>query len=68
MQRYNVNAAGVYKSDDGPWVWRDDAIALEAENKRLRSILAREVDDGRPEVDDIGVDAWIEQALKGNDR
>lgn len=37
---------------------------LEAENKRLREILAREVDDGRAAVDDIGIEAWIEQALK----
>lgn len=37
---------------------------LQAENKRLREILAREVDDGRAEVDDIGVEAWIDQALK----
>lgn len=38
---------------------------LEAENKKLREILRREIDDGRAEVDDIGVEAWIEQALKG---
>ena len=37
---------------------------LEAENKKLREILAREVDDGRAEVDDIGIETWIEQALK----
>lgn len=40
---------------------------LEAENKGLRAILKREIDDGRAEVDDIGADAWIEQALSGVD-
>lgn len=39
---------------------------LQAENKKLREILVREVDDGRAEVDDIGIDAWLEQALKGD--
>jgi len=37
---------------------------LQAENKRLREIIAREVDVGRADVDDIGIDAWIEAALK----
>ncbi len=37
---------------------------LQAENKQLRKIIVREVDDGRAAVDDIGIDAWIEQALK----
>lgn len=37
---------------------------LQAENKRLREILTREIDDGRAAVDDIGIEAWIEQALK----
>ena len=38
---------------------------LQAENKKLREILTREVNDGRAEEDDIGIEAWIEQALKG---
>lgn len=43
----------------------DKLQEIEAENKQLREILTREVDDGRAEVDDIGIEAWIEQALKG---
>jgi len=38
---------------------------LEAENKRLHSLLKEEVDDGRAEVDDMGYDAWLEQHMKG---
>lgn len=30
---------------------------LKAENKKLREILTREIDDGRAEVDDIGAEA-----------
>ncbi len=37
---------------------------LQAENEKLRKIIVREVDVGSAEVDDIGIDAWIEQALK----
>lgn len=39
----------------------DELVGL---NKRLREILTREVDDGRAEVDDIGIEAWIEKALQ----
>lgn len=42
----------------------NDNESPQAENERLREILAREIDDGRADVDDIGVEVWIEQALK----
>ena len=38
---------------------------IETENKRLHSLLRKEVDDGRAEVDDIGYEVWLKQALKG---
>jgi hypothetical protein len=37
---------------------------LETENKKLRAILAEEIDVGRADVHEIGVEKWIEQALK----
>lgn len=51
-----------------PEEWNKRVIdeQLQAENKKLREILIREVDDGRAEVDDIGIEAWLEQALKGD--
>jgi hypothetical protein len=55
-----------------PRNWTSQELALkyaelEAENAKLRKILAAEINDGRAEVDDIGVEAWIEQALKGEE-
>lgn len=38
---------------------------LEAENEKLKRILQSEVDVGDALIDDIGFDAWLEQALKG---
>ena len=38
---------------------------LEGVNKKLKDLLKEEVDDGRAMIDDMGFDAWLEQALKG---
>ena len=38
---------------------------LEGVNKKLKDLLKEEVDDGRAIIDDMGFDAWLEQALKG---
>jgi len=38
---------------------------LETENKRLRALLKKEIDDGRADADIF--DAWLEQALKGKE-
>jgi len=44
--------------------YKDEIIRRCEENRKLRELLITELDVGRADVDDIGVEAWIEQALK----